>query len=357
MQDYLDLNTEGIPVVETGEILNGTVVQVSDKEILVDVGGKSEGIIEDREINAKDEETLHLKVGEEIRVLVLKAEDDYGHLILSYRQAQAEGDWTALELAGTAGEPIEVEVQQVNKGGVVVRAMGLRGFLPIGQVARDIDPKDLINQNIHVKLLEVNRKRNRVIVSQRVLFEDGRQLRWDKLLARVKIGDLVTGKVVNTTTYGAFINIDGIDGLAHISELAWGRVKNVDDIATPGSEVTAKIVGIDLEKQRISLSIKQATEDPWQTAGADDKYKVGSKVTGVVTKIKDYGVFIKFEDDLEGLIHITELADEPVEKTIEVLNLGDKVEATIVEVDKNVRRIALSRRANPTLILESEEKK
>jgi small subunit ribosomal protein S1 len=344
MEDLLREEAHVIRALSHGDIVDGTVVRVDPDEVLVDIGAKSEGIISNRELQARGETPVVLNPGDDVKVYVIQPENDEGNVVLSLRKARAEGIWQKAAEKEEAGEIIDAEVREQNKGGLIVNIMGLRGFLPSSQVARQFSGNlmELVGTKIPVKILEVNRKRNRLIVSQRAAQDEDRARQREELFEKLHVGDLVSGKVSGLTSYGAFINLGGADGLIHISELSWDRINNVSDMLNVGDEVEVKVIKLDPELSRISLSLRQMSSDPWDTI--EDRFPTGQSVTGEVTKTKKYGAFLQIADGVEGLLHISELSWDHVERTEDVLKVGDEVTVMVLNADKVRRRISLSLR-------------
>ena len=343
MQDYLDLEDQSIRQLSHGDIVDGVVVRVDPDEVLVDIGSKSEGVISNRELGMRgDPNAIQLSEGDEIKVYILQPENEDGNVVLSLRRAKAEGIWTEAAEREKAGEVVEAEVREQNKGGLIVNVLGLRGFLPTSQVSRQFanQPEELLNQKIQVKILEVNRKRNRLIVSQKAAMDEDRARQREELFEKLQVGDVVKGRVSGLTTYGAFVNLGGADGLIHISELSWDRVNSVNEVLSVGDEVEVRVIKLDHELSRISLSLRQMSEDPWETI--EQRFPPGSLVKGEVTKTKKYGAFLQLDDGIEGLLHISELTWEHVEKTEDLVKPGDKLEVMVLNADKVRRRISLS---------------
>jgi small subunit ribosomal protein S1 len=240
------------------------------------------------------------------------------------------------------GEMMDAEVREQNKGGLIVNILGLRGFLPTSQVSRTYSSnlQELVGQRIGVKILEVNRKRNRLIVSQKAAFDEDRARQRGELFEKLKIGDEIQGKVSGLTTYGAFVNLGAADGLIHISELSWDRVANVGDVLQVGQDVQVKVIKLDPDTSRISLSLRQLGQDPWDHI--EKRFPPGAIVEGEVTKIKKYGAFLQIGDGIEGLLHISELAWEHVEHTEDVVQVGQKLQVRVLQADRTRRRISLS---------------
>ena len=343
MEDYLQFEEEAFRTLNHGDIVDGVVVRVDPDEVLVDVGAKAEGVISNKELGFRGEtDTVDLKPGDLIKVYVLQPENEEGNVVLSRRRAQAETTWLTAAEKQTAGEVMDAEVREQNKGGLIVNVLGLRGFLPSSQVARAYSGnlEQLVGQRIPVKILEVNRKRNRLIVSQKAAEDEDRARRRDDLFNRLAVGDMVKGTVSGLTTYGAFVDIGGADGLIHISELSWDRVSKVSDVLQVGDEVNVKVIKLDADQSRISLSLRQLQQDPWEQVVAN--LPAGSVVEGTVTKTKKYGAFLQIVPGIEGLLHISELSWDHVEKTEDVLKVGDVVQVKVIGVDTARRRISLS---------------
>jgi small subunit ribosomal protein S1 len=344
MEQLLALEEHDIRALSHGDIVDGVVVRVDPDEVLVDIGAKSEGIISNRELTARGEAPTVLKPGDEVKVYVIEPENDQGNVVLSLRKARAEGIWQKAAEKEAEGEIIDAEVREQNKGGLIVNIMGLRGFLPSSQVARQFSGNlmELVGQKIAVKILEVNRKRNRLIVSQRAAQDEDRARQREELFEKLQVGDVIKGKVSGLTSYGAFVNLGGADGLIHISELSWDRINNVSDMLAVGDEVEVKVIKLDPELSRISLSLRQMSADPWDTI--EDRFPPGKPVEGEVTKTKKYGAFLQIADGVEGLLHISELSWDHVERTEDVLKVGDQVKVMVLNADKVRRRISLSLR-------------
>ena len=344
MEDLLREEEGNVKSLAYGDIVEGVVVRVDPDEVLVDIGAKSEGVISNRELSGRNEAAVTLAPGERVKVYVLQPEDDEGRVILSLRKARAESIWQAVAEKESEGEILDAEVREQNKGGLIVNIMGLRGFLPSSQVARQFSGNlmELVGTKIPVKILEVNRKRNRLIVSQRAAQDEDRARQREELFEKLKVGDLITGKVSGLTSYGAFVNLGGADGLIHISELSWDRINNVSDMLTVGDEVRVKVIKLDPELSRISLSLRQLSDDPWDTI--EDRFPPGKVVDGEVTKTKKYGAFLQIADGVEGLLHISELSWDHVERTEDILKVGEQVKVMVLSADRARRRISLSLR-------------
>jgi small subunit ribosomal protein S1 len=332
-----------IPTITEGEVVHGTVVRVDKDEVLVDIGYKSEGVIPiaelsiRRSVNPEDE----VQLGEEVDALVLTKEDAEGRLILSKKRARFEMAWKAIEAAAESGEPVTGRVIEVVKGGLILD-LGVRGFLPASlvDIRRVQDLDEFLGKELRCKVIELNRSRNNVVLSRRAVLEDERKEMRQAILDRLSPGDVVEGKISNIVDFGAFVDLDGMDGLIHISELSWTHVNHPSEVLEIGQPVKVKVLDIDRDRQRISLGLKQTQSDPWQQVL--DTYGEGDVVEGTVTKVVTFGAFVEIMPGVEGLVHISELAAHHVENPREVVSQGDTVRVKIIEVDAERRRLSLS---------------
>jgi small subunit ribosomal protein S1 len=331
------------PTINEGEVVHGTVVRVDKDEVLVDIGYKSEGVIPvaelsiRRSVNPADEVTI----GDEIDALVLTKEDAEGRLILSKKRARFEMAWKAIEKAAESEDPVIGKVIEVVKGGLILD-LGVRGFLPASlvDIRRVQDLDEFLGQELRAKVIELNRSRNNVVLSRRAVLEDERKEMRQAILDRLNPGDVVDGQISNIVDFGAFVDLDGMDGLIHISELSWSHVNHPSEVLEIGQDVKVKVLDIDRERQRISLGLKQTQSDPWQQVL--ETYHDGDEVEGKVTKVVTFGAFVEIMPGVEGLVHISELAQHHVENPREVVSQGDLVRAKIIEVDAERRRLSLS---------------
>ena len=331
------------PTINEGEVVHGTVVRVDKDEVLVDIGYKSEGVIPvselsiRRSVNPADEVT----VGDEIAALVMTKEDAEGRLILSKKRARFEIAWKAIEQAHEQGEPVTGRVIEVVKGGLILD-LGVRGFLPASlvDIRRVQDLDEYMGQELRCKVIELNRSRNNVVLSRRAVLEDERKEMRQAILDKLNPGDVVEGTISNIVDFGAFVDLDGMDGLIHISELSWSHVNHPSEVLEIGQKVDVKVLDIDRERQRISLGLKQTQTDPWQQVL--ESYNEGDVVSGKVTKVVTFGAFVEILPGVEGLVHISELAQHHVENPREVVSQGDTVNVRILEVDAERRRLSLS---------------
>ena len=331
------------PTINEGEVVHGTVVRVDKDEVLVDIGYKSEGVIPvaelsiRRSVNPADE----VSVGEEIDALVLTKEDAEGRLILSKKRARFELAWKKIEAAAESGEPVVGRVIEVVKGGLILD-LGVRGFLPASlvDIRRVQDLDEFMSTELRCKVIELNRSRNNVVLSRRAVLEDERKDQRQQILDRLNPGDIVDGTISNIVDFGAFVDLNGMDGLIHISELSWSHVNHPSEVLEIGQEVKVKVLDIDRDRQRISLGLKQTQSDPWQQVL--ESYSENDVVEGRVTKVVTFGAFVEILPGVEGLVHISELAQHHVENPREVVSQGDAVNVLILEVDAERRRLSLS---------------
>src|SRR6202453_5184181 len=328
---------------EEGEVVTGHVVRIDHDEVLVDIGYKSEGVIPAGELSIRKSVDPHdeVELGEEVDALVLTKEDQDGRLILSKKRARFEKAWRRIEAAAESGEPVEGTVIEVVKGGLIID-LGVRGFLPASlvDIRRVPNLDEYMGTKIETKVIELNRSRNNVVLSRRAVLEEERKEVRQQILDRLQPGLVVEGQISNIVDFGAFVDLDGIDGLIHISELSWSHVNHPSEILTIGDTVKVKVLDIDRDRQRISLGLKQTQEDPWQRIV--DAYNVNDELDGKVTKVVTFGAFVEILDGVEGLVHISELAPHHVESPREVGHPGDEIRVKILEIDSERRRLSLS---------------
>jgi small subunit ribosomal protein S1 len=328
---------------EEGDVVTGKVVRIDADEVLVDIGYKSEGVIPAHELSIRKsvDPADEVELAEEVDALVLTKEDQDGRLILSKKRARFEKAWRRIEAAAESGEPVEGQVIEVVKGGLIID-LGVRGFLPASlvDIRRVPHLDDYLGQKIECKVIELNRSRNNVVLSRRAVLEEERKEVRQQILDRLQPGLVVEGQISNIVDFGAFVDLDGIDGLIHISELSWSHVNHPSEILSIGDTVKVKVLDIDRDRQRISLGLKQTQEDPWQRVV--DTYNVGDELEGKVTKVVTFGAFVEILDGVEGLVHISELAPHHIENPREIVEQGDKVKVRILEIDSERRRLSLS---------------
>jgi small subunit ribosomal protein S1 len=337
-----------------GDTVDGRVMRVDRDEILVDIGAKAEGIVPAREMQSlPPEDRAALQVGDVLLVFVVQSEDKEGRAILSVDKARQERSWRALQTAYEKGDVITARVVNYNKGGLLVNLDGVRGFVPASQVSgisrgpdtqKQSDMAKMVNTDLSLKVIEINRNRNRLILSERQAVQESRELKKDELLLRLQEGDVRTGTVSSVCDFGAFVDIGGADGLVHLSEISWSRVKHPNEVLKPGDKVQVYILSIDNERKRIALSIKRTQSEPWTRAG--ERYQLGQIVEGTITQLASFGAFARIEDGIEGLIHISEMGDERIQHPKEIVAEGQVVQARVIRIDPARKRMGLSLRLN-----------
>jgi small subunit ribosomal protein S1 len=354
METLLDQEGLSLDFPQPGEIRTGVIASIGPSQILVSIGAKSEGVIAGRELESINSETrAALKVGDEIPVYVLSAEDSSGNIMLSFTRAQEQRGWAEVEKMLEEGSSFTGKIEGFNKGGLIVPIHGLRGFVPASQlgISRRMaisgdNPEEryasMIGEPITVRVIEVDRRRRRLILSERAASTETRQSIKERILETLEEGKEYVGKVTSLADFGAFVNINGADGLVHLSEISWEHIQHPSEVLEVGQEVKVKVISIDREKKRIGLSIRALQDDPWRKKV--EKFKVGQLVEGVVTRLTKFGAFARIEGDLEGLIHVSEISEERVEHPKEKLHEGDVLTLRIIRIDPEQRRIGLSLR-------------
>ena len=357
MEELLAEQDSDIKSFKHGDVVEGKVVRIDKDEILVDIGAKSEGVVSNRELYGRHAETQpQLAIGDTVLVYVLQPESQEGHVVLSLRRAGLERKWRAMQEQFEAGVIIEAPVIDHNKGGLIVDC-GIRGFVPISQIVdfprrpQNDQPRDqaqeiaeklqpYIGRKLRLKILEVNRKANRLILSEKVALYEERREKRDELFSSLQVSQKVTGTVRSIAPFGVFIDLGGIDGLVHKSELSWNKVNNPEAGYKVGDEVEAEVIDINHERGRISLSIRRLQPDPWHSTVAD--FKVGDVIDGTVTKLVNFGAFVRVRDGLEGLIHISELSHQRVAHPGDVVHEGQNLKLKIISLDSERHRLGLS---------------
>ncbi|MFV8381015.1 30S ribosomal protein S1 [Corynebacterium hindlerae] len=342
-EDFLAAIDATIKYFNDGDIVEGTVVKVDHDEVLLDIGYKTEGVIPSRELSIKhdvDPDEV-VQVGDQIDALVLTKEDKEGRLILSKKRAQYERAWGAIEELKEKDEPVTGTVIEVVKGGLILD-IGLRGFLPASLVemrrVRDLDP--YIGQQIEAKIIELDKHRNNVVLSRRAWLEQTQSEVRSEFLAQLQKGQVRKGVVSSIVNFGAFVDLGGVDGLVHVSELSWKHIDHPSEVVSVGDEVTVEVIDVVLERERVSLSLKATQEDPWRVFART--HAVGQIVPGKVTKLVPFGAFVRVEEGIEGLVHISELAERHVEVPDQVVSVGDEAMVKVIDIDLERRRISLS---------------
>ncbi len=357
MEELLAEQNADIKSFKHGDVVEGTVVRIDKDEILVDIGAKSEGVVSNRELFGRHAESApQLAIGDVVLVYVLQPESPEGHVVLSLRRAGLERKWRAMQEQFEAGVIIDAPVIDHNKGGLIVDC-GIRGFVPISQIVdfprrpQNEQPRDAaqeiaeklqpyIGRKLRLKILEVNRKANRLILSEKVALYEERREKRDELFSSLQVGQKVTGNVRSIAPFGIFIDLGGIDGLVHKSELSWNKVNNPEAGYKVGDEVEAEVIDINHERGRISLSIRRLQPDPWESTVAD--FKVGDVIDGTVTKLVNFGAFVRVREGLEGLIHISELSHQRVAHPGDVVHEGQVLKLKIISLDSERHRLGLS---------------
>ncbi len=354
MESLLQNENLSVDMPQAGEIRTGTIASVSPTQVLVSIGAKSEGVISGRELEQlTTEEQQALTVGAEIPVYVINPEDENGNVILSYRRAQEQISWENVEKMLEEDRVYESKIVGFNKGGLIVMVGGLRGFVPSSQISamrRAQSTGDtpeqrwqkMVGQPIVVRIIEVDRERRRLILSERAASTESRQSITERVIDELEVGKTYTGRVTSLADFGAFVNVNGADGLVHLSELSWDRVQHPREVLEVGQEVKVKVINVDREKKRIGLSIRALADDPWKTRV--QKFSVGQLVEGVITRLTKFGAFARLEGDIEGLIHISEIADHRIEHPKELLKEGEVRTLRIIRIDTDQHRIGLSLR-------------
>lgn len=342
-EELLAAIDETIKPFSDGDLVSGTVVKIDKEEVLVDIGYKSEGVIPVRELSIRNDvdPSEIVSLGEKLEALVLQKEDAEGRLILSKKRAQYERAWGRVEEMKRTGGVVNGTVIEVVKGGLIVD-IGLRGFLPASLVelrrVRDLQP--YVGKEIECKIIELDRNRNNVVLSRRAFLEETHLEQRKEFLERLKPGERLKGTVSSIVNYGAFVDLGALDGLIHVSELAYRHVDHPSEVVKVGEEVEVDIISVELDRERVSLSLKNTQEDPWQLFARD--HQPGDVVKGKITRLVPFGAFIEVSEGIEGLAHVSELSDEHVELPEQVVSVGDEVSVRILDVDIERRRVSLS---------------
>jgi len=354
MASLLDEQGISLDFPNQGEIRQGIIATIRENEILVSIGTKSEGVVSGREFEAiPAEERAAFHVGQEVPVYVVSPEDSNGNVVLSYVRAREEKDWEEVEELLSSGQAYPSKVIGYNKGGLIVPVGRLRGFVPASQISLLRRPSQasetpeqrytrMVGEPMKVRVIEVDRARRRLILSERLALQETRETLKDRLLEELTEGSERTGRVTSLADFGAFVNIDGADGLVHLSEISWERIQHPNEVLKVGQEVQVKVISVDRERKRIGLSIRQLQPDPWlQKVG---NLKEGMLVEGSITHLTKFGAFAKIGEDLEGLIHVSELSEQRIQHPKEVVHEGATLTLRIIKIDPERRRIGLSLR-------------
>ncbi|MDH5607291.1 MAG: S1 RNA-binding domain-containing protein, partial [Anaerolineae bacterium] len=354
MAALLEQSDISLDMPRQGDVREGVIASVSQDEVLVSIGAKSEGVIPGRELSQLTEEQRSaLQVGETIKVLVVSPETRQGTVVLSLSRAMEEDDWTQAEELLNSKDVFEGEVSGYNKGGLIVNMGHLRGFVPASQVsmsrrmsyAGDTPEQrwsGMVGEAMVVRIIEVDRQRRRLIMSEKAAAQESRESMKDRLLDELQEGSIRKGRVTSLADFGAFVNINGADGLVHLSEISWERIEHPNEVLKVGEEVDVKVISIDRDRRRIGLSIRRTLEDPWEEYVKD--FQVGQLVEGTITRLTKFGAFARINENLEGLIHVSELSDKRIEHPKEVVSEDDVITLRVIKIDVDKRRIGLSLR-------------
>jgi small subunit ribosomal protein S1 len=352
MEEFLNDPSHDYKSLKYGDVMDGVIMHLDREEILVDIGSKSEGIVPSREYSSlSSDERQALAVGDTILVFVVQPENPEGHAVVSIDRARQEKSWRRLQELHEANEVIEAEVTNYNMGGLLVNLDGVRGFVPASQVteirggdeaSKQADMARLIGSSLPLKVIEINRHRNRLILSERQAVQERRDVMKERLIDELSEGEVRKGRVSSICDFGAFVDIGGADGLVHLSELSWSRVRHPSEVLRVGQEVDVYVLGINAQEKKIALSIKRTQAEPWSRVAA--AYEVGQLVRGTVTQLANFGAFARIEDGIEGLIHVSELVDDRVSHPKQVVSEGDDLLLRIIRIDPQRRRMGLSLR-------------
>ncbi|AEB75216.1 30S ribosomal protein S1 [Clostridium botulinum] len=357
MEEMMKAIDETMKPIYSGDIVEGEVISVSTNEVLVNIGYINDGIIKKNEICNEDEDINNfIKQGDKIEVFIVKLNEGEGNVVLSKKKADIARTWRNLNNAFKNNTVLEVKVAEVVKGGVIAYINGIRGFIPASQISISFvkDLTSFVEKVLKVKVIEFDEKKNKVVLSGKEVELKERQNKKEKVLDSLKNGEKRTGIVRRLAKFGAFVDLGGVDGLIHNSDLSWKRVNDPSEVVKVGDKVEVYVLKFDKEKGKIALSLKDIEEDPWNNIIT--KHKVNDIVEGKVVKLLDFGAFVEIEAGVEGLVHITEITDEHIGKPSEVLNIGDKVKVKILEINKEDKKIALSIKEAENRISEKIEK-
>lgn len=344
MADIMDEIDASLALPRTGAIITGKVDQVNENDIIINMGCKKDGILTSNEVSLEEGQTLSdlFKVGDEVTAKVIKTDDNDGGILLSKKRLEVNEHWNEINEALENKTTIDVKVVRPVKGGVIAAYKEVSGFIPLSQLSNKFveSADEFIGQVLSVKVTRVDQRRNRAVFSHKAILVEERQKQIDEIWETLNINDIVEGTVMRFTDYGAFIDLGGIDGLLHISEISWGKLKHPSEVLEIGQTVNVRILSMNKEKGKISLGLKQTTPEPWSVI--EDNYSVGQIVAGKVVQLKEYGAFVELEPGLDGLVHISEVANKRVANINEELTIGQEVKAKILDIDTERKRISLS---------------
>ena len=344
MLDYMEEIEKSLRLPRSGELVTGKIHQVTDKEIIVNLGCKKDGVIPFNEITIEGDQKLTdlFKEGDEITAKVLKTDDGDGTILLSKKKLEASEHWEEINKAFEDKSLIDVNVVRQVNGGVIATYKEVQGFIPLSQLSDRFveNPAEFVGQTLTVKVSRVDPRRGKAVFSHKARLLEEKQKALEEIWNSINVGDIVEGKVMRFTDYGAFVDIGGVDGLLHISEISWGKLKHPQEALEIGQTINVKILSMNTEKGKVSLGLKQTIPEPWTVI--DENYQVGQVVKGKVVQIKEYGCFVELEPGLDGLVHISEVSHKRVTNINDELSVGDIVEAKILDIDKERKRISLS---------------
>lgn len=344
MKEFMENIESSMKSIRRGEVVKGKIISVTEKDAIVNIGYMSDGILSKSEVVENEEDNLMdvLKENEEIYVYVLDMNDGEGNVLLSKKAADKIKSWDELEKAFEEKTDIETTVKEVVKGGVVTYIKGIRAFIPASQLSLSYveDLKLFVGKTLTVKVIEFDKDKQKVVLSRKVIEKAEAEEKKQQLLNSIRPGEKRSGVVSRLAKFGAFVDLGGVDGLIHVSELSWKRVNNPADIVSVGDKVEVYVLSVDKEKNKIALALKDVNENPWESVG--NKFKIGDVVEGEVSKLASFGAFVEIQPGVEGLVHISEISEERIAKPSDVLNLGDKVRVKILDIDNKENRISLS---------------
>ena len=354
MESLLNEQELNVDLPQAGELHKRTIASISPSQILISIGAKSEGVVSGRELDQLTPAEIEaLSVGQEVHAFVINPEDANGNVVLSLKRAQEQISWDDVEKLITDAVVIETKIIGFNKGGLIAAVEGLRGFLPSSQIGAlrrsqiagetpEQKYQKMVGQPISIRVIEVDRERRRLIVSERAASAESRQSLKERVIDELQEGQVYTGRVTSLASFGAFINVNGADGLVHLSELSWDHIDHPREALEVGQEVKVKVINIDREKKRIGLSVRALQDDPWRAR--IEKYSVGQLVEGKITRLTKFGAFARLDEDVEGLIHISEISEQRIEHPKEALHEGDVKTLRVIRIDADQHRIGLSLR-------------
>lgn len=349
MLDYMDDIENSLRLPRPGDVVEGKVHQVTEDEVIVNIGCKKDGILKKNEVSLEEGQTLLdlFKEGDTVQAKVMKTDDNDGGILLSKKKLEINENYKELNEAMENKETLSVKLIKKVNGGVIAVFKEVTGFVPMSQLADTFVTEEnvdgFIGQTVDIKVLRVDNRRNRAVFSRKAVLVEEKRKQVAEVWANLNVGDIVEGKVMRFTDYGAFVDIGGVDGLLHISEISWGKLKNPQEVLNIGDIINVKILSLNEEKGKISLGLKQTTPEPWSQVGT--KYQIGDVIDGKVVQIKEYGAFVELEAGLDGLVHISEIANKRVENVADELSLGQEIKAKIMDIDSDRKRISLSIKA------------